>query len=157
MPTPKPNRGRAAAASPGLPPRRQVAALCWRRSAKGLRILLITSRDTGRWIIPKGWPMRNRTEAGAAAREAWEEAGLRGEIAPHGLGVYTYRKRLLHGDWLPCVVRVYALEAREMLQKFPETGQRRARWFSPEKAAKRVWEPELKAIIRDFDPGPGAG
>ena len=105
--------------------------------------------------------MRNRTEAGAAAREAWEVAGLRGEIAPHGLGVYTYRKRLLHGDWLPCVVRVYALEAREMLQKFPETGQRRARWFSREKAARRVDEHELAALIRSFDPdadaAPAAG
>ena len=79
MPKAKPKRSRAAASSPGQPPRLQVAALCWRRSAKGLRILLITSRDTGRWVIPKGWPMRNRTEPEAAAREAYEEAGLRGD------------------------------------------------------------------------------
>lgn len=96
--------------------------------------------------------MRNRTEAGAAAREAWEEAGLRGEVSATSVGVYTYRKRTPHSGFVPCVVRVYPLEAREMMQKFPETGQRRARWFSPEKAARRVTEHELSALIRSFDP-----
>ena len=83
-----------AVAPPGQPPRVQVGALCWRRTGKGVRVMLITSRDTGRWIIPKGWPMRNRTEAEAAAREAWEEAGLRGDILDRSIGVYTYRKVL---------------------------------------------------------------
>jgi 8-oxo-dGTP pyrophosphatase MutT (NUDIX family) len=99
--------------------------------------------------------MRNRTEAGAAAREAWEEAGLRGEVSAASVGVYTYRKRTPQAAAMPCVVRVYPLEAREMLQKFPETGQRRARWFSPEKAAKRVEEHELAALIRAFNPDAG--
>jgi 8-oxo-dGTP pyrophosphatase MutT (NUDIX family) len=152
MPKPKPNRSRAAASSPGQPPRLQVAALCWRRSAKGLRILLITSRDTGRWVIPKGWPMRNRTEAEAAAREAYEEAGLRGIVSSRSLGVYTYLKLLRAGRSIPCVVRVYPLEAREMMRTFPETGQRRAKWFDPEKAARRVAEHELAEMIRNFDP-----
>ncbi|MFT3973690.1 MAG: NUDIX hydrolase [Amaricoccus sp.] len=153
MPKPKPKPKRSTAVTlPGQPPRLQVGALCWRRTRKGLRFLLITSRDTGRWIIPKGWPMRNRTEAGAAAREAWEEAGLRGEISNDSLGVYTYRKRAPNSVIMSCVVRVYPLEAREMLQKFPETGQRRARWFSREKAARRVAEHELAALIRGFAP-----
>ena len=92
-----------------------------------MRILLITSRDTGRWVIPKGWPMRNRTEAEAAAREACEEAGLRGEIAvPRASASTPTASALAPARRLPCVVRVYPLEAREMLQKFPETGQRRA-------------------------------
>lgn len=137
---------------PGQPPRLQIGALCWRRTRKGVRILLITSRDTGRWIIPKGWPMRNRTEAGAAAREAWEEAGLRGEISTESIGVYTYRKRAPRGAVFTCVVRVYPLEAREMLQKFPENGQRRVRWFSREKASRKVIEHELTTLIRTFDP-----
>ncbi len=119
-------------------------------------MLLITSRDTGRWVIPKGWPMRNRTEAEAAAREAWEEAGLRGEVGHRSLGVYTYRKVLGPKLATPCVVRVYPLEAREVLRKFPETGQRRAKWFSPAKAARKVSEHELAALIRDFDPDPPA-
>jgi 8-oxo-dGTP pyrophosphatase MutT (NUDIX family) len=147
-------RSTAAASSPGPPPRLQVAALCWRRSGKGLRILLITSRDTGRWVIPKGWPMRHRSEPEAAAREAYEEAGLRGMVSPRPLGVYTYLKSLGAGRRATCVVRVYPLEAREMLQVFPETGQRRTKWFEPEKAARRVAEHELATMIRDFDPGP---
>ena len=134
------------------PPGLQVGALCWRRSRKGLRILLITSRDSGRWVIPKGWPMRNRTEAGAAAREAYEEAGLRGEIAERSIGLYTYRKRFGGKGSILLAVKVFPLEVQEMLTKYPETGQRRARWFSPEKAAKRLAEPELKAIVRAFDP-----
>ena len=87
----------AAVTAPGEPPHLQVAALCWRRSGKGLKILLITSRDTGRWVIPKGWPMRNRSNAQAAAREAYEEAGLRGDVSERSVGIYTYLKALATG------------------------------------------------------------
>ncbi len=152
MPTPKRNSSRAAFAAAGQPPHLQVGALCWRRTGKGLRVLLITSRDTGRWVIPKGWPMRNRTDAEAAAREAYEEAGLRGEVSPRRIGIYTYQKVLDPKRAIPCVVRVFPLEAHEMLQKYPETGQRRVKWFAPDKAARKVAEPELAALIRGFDP-----
>ena len=109
-----------------------------------MRVLLITSRDTGRWVIPKGWPMRNRTEAEAAAREAYEEAGLRGDVSDRAASASTPTSRpSAPAASVPCVVRVYPLEVREMLQVFPETGQRRAKWFSPEKAARRVAEPDL--------------
>jgi 8-oxo-dGTP pyrophosphatase MutT (NUDIX family) len=134
----------------------QVAALCWRMSKRGLRILLITSRDTGRWVIPKGWQMHNRSDSAAAAREAYEEAGLRGIVSDRSLGLYTYLKAFPRGRRVPCAVRVFALEVTERLKVYPETGQRRIRWFSPEKAARRVAEPELKALIRDFDPHRGA-
>lgn len=134
------------------PPTSQVAALCWRRSRKGLRVLLVTSRDSGRWVIPKGWPMRRRTGAEAAAREAWEEAGVRGEVRPVTIGIYTYRKILDNGKAIPCAVLVYPLEVQMMLREYPETGQRNARWFSPAKAAKRVREQQLAALIREFDP-----
>jgi 8-oxo-dGTP pyrophosphatase MutT (NUDIX family) len=133
-------------------PRLQVAALCWRRSRKGLRILLVTSRDTGRWVIPKGWPMSNRDDSAAAAREAWEEAGLRGLVSERSIGLYTYDKALHDGRRVPVVVRVFPLEAREMTRRYPETGQRRVKWFDPEAAARKVAEPELKALIREFDP-----
>jgi 8-oxo-dGTP pyrophosphatase MutT (NUDIX family) len=156
MPKPSsPKRRPTAVPAPGQPPRLQVAALCWRRTEKGLKVLLITSRDTGRWVVPKGWPMKNRTEPEAAAREAWEEAGLRGEVAEKSIGIYTYRKVLGPGRIVPCVVRVYALEAREVLRKFPETGQRRSRWFAPEKAARKVAEHDLAVMIREFDPEGG--
>jgi 8-oxo-dGTP pyrophosphatase MutT (NUDIX family) len=151
----KAKRG-AAMSGRGQPPRLQVGALCWRRTRKGVRVLLITSRDTGRWVIPKGWPMRNRTEPEAAAREAYEEAGLRGEVLEHSIGVYTYRKVVAAGRAIPCAVRVYPLEVREMLKRYPETGQRRVKWFAPDKAARRVMEAELKVLIRDFDPDEAA-
>jgi 8-oxo-dGTP pyrophosphatase MutT (NUDIX family) len=135
------------------PPSLQVGALCWRRTAKGaLRVLLITSRDTGRWVIPKGWPMRRRTEAEAAAREAWEEAGVRGEIALRPIGLYGYQKVLAKGRPAACVVRVYPLAAQGRRRDYPEAGQRRLKWFSPAKAARKVREPELARLIRNFDP-----
>ena len=152
MPKPQAKQSTAARMAPGQRPQLQVAALCWRRSAKGLRVLLITSRDTGRWVIPKGWPMRNRSDAEAAAREAYEEAGLRGEISPRSIGIYTYQKVLGPKQSIPVVVRVFPLEAREMLRTYPETGQRRVKWFSPDKAAKLVAEPALAALIRNFSP-----
>jgi 8-oxo-dGTP pyrophosphatase MutT (NUDIX family) len=148
-----PRHPRGLHTGPGLqPPHLQVAALCWRRSKKGLRILLITSRDSGRWVIPKGWPMRNRTHWDAAAREAYEEAGLRGEVSNRSIGLYTYLKGLGPGRSAFCAVKVFPLEVREMLKTYPETGQRRVRWFSPAKAAKRVAEPDLRLLIRSFDP-----
>lgn len=148
---------RSAGATPGPsmpPPSLQVGALCWRRTRKGtLRILLITSRDTGRWIIPKGWPMRNRTEAEAAEREAWEEAGVNGTISPRPIGLYGYPKFMPKGKVVPCVVRVFPLEVEGSASEFPEAGQRRRKWFAPADAARKVQEPELARIIREFEPG----
>ena len=66
--------------------RTQFGALCFRRSKTqkaGVELLLVSSRDTGRWIIPKGWPMDRETPAAAAAMEAWEEAGVRGRVYKH--------------------------------------------------------------------------
>jgi 8-oxo-dGTP pyrophosphatase MutT (NUDIX family) len=137
----------------GPRPSLQVGALCWRLTRKGaLRVLLITSRDTGRWVIPKGWPMRNRTEAEAAAREAWEEAGVKGEVSSKPLGLYGYPKITPKGGALPCVVRVFPLAVEARSSRFPEVDQRRRKWFSPAKAARKVQEPELARIIRGFRP-----
>ena len=150
----KSKRGTVAIGAPAMAPRLQVAALCWRKSRKGLRILLITSRDTGRWVIPKGWPMRHRSDAEAAAREAFEEAGLRGIVAERSIGLYTYQKTLAPKRQVLVAVRVFPLEVREMVRQYPETGQRRVKWFGPQAAASRVTEPELKALIRGFDAVP---
>ncbi len=147
----------AAVAAPGHPPSLQVGALCWRRAPGGVpRFLLITSRDTGRWVIPKGWPMRRRSEAGAAAREAYEEAGVRGDIAERSLGLFSYDKGIGNGRVLNCVVKVFSLEVRELVRTYPETGQRRVKWFARSKAAKKVREPELASMIRAFEPDQAA-
>jgi 8-oxo-dGTP pyrophosphatase MutT (NUDIX family) len=116
-------------------------------------VLLITSRASRRWVIPKGWPMRKRTDAEAAEREAYEEAGVKGEIAKDSFGLFTYSKQLAPGKSIPCVVRVFALEVHSLLRKYPENGQRKSKWLSRKNAASKVREPELKLLIRNFDPG----
>jgi 8-oxo-dGTP pyrophosphatase MutT (NUDIX family) len=131
----------------------QYAALPWRRLADGkVKVLLITSRGTRRWVIPKGWPMPDRTPAQAAAQEAYEEAGLVGVTADKPIGVYVYDKRLRDGAQQPVEVSVFPLEVFVEQLGFPEHGQREKLWISPAEAAERVDEPGLKALIRRFRP-----
>lgn len=133
--------------------RTQVAALCWRREKGKVRVLLITSRETGRWVLPKGWPRRDAKTHAEAAREAWEEAGVRGEVAGECLGFYAYQKVLGPEKDVPCVVAVYPLEVSELKEAYPEAGERRRKWFAPARAAEKVDEPELGALIAAFAPG----
>ena len=130
-------------------PKQQYAVLPWRR-AGDLEILLITSRETGRWVVPKGWPMRGHSEAESAAQEAYEEAGIRGRIAEQPMGYYDYNKRLRGGGKKPFRVDVFSLEVTEILDLWPEAHQRRRQWVSPEQAATLVHEPQLAALIRAF-------
>nr|WP_093117014.1 NUDIX hydrolase [Salinihabitans flavidus] len=132
--------------------RAQFGALVWRVRKGKTQILLITSRGRGRWIIPKGWPVDGATPARAAAAEAWEEAGVRGRVHGHPLGLYFYAKRRPGLDDLPCLVMVYPVEAHRLETEFPEAGQRRRKWFSPKKAAARLDPPDLAAMARNFDP-----
>ncbi len=141
-------------------PRSQYGALCWRMHRGHVEVLLITSRDTGRWVIPKGWPISGLAPAASAAREAWEEAGVRGEAATEALGLYTYDKIMKTTDALPCAVAVFPLRVGELAAKFPERKERRRKWFAAAKAAKKVAEPELRDLFRTLadDPAllPGA-
>jgi 8-oxo-dGTP pyrophosphatase MutT (NUDIX family) len=131
-------------------PREQVAALPWKRVGGKLRILLVTSRGTGRWILPKGWMEGGEDPAAAAAREALEEAGVVGTIRAAGLGFYTYDKRLDGGPSVKCRVRVYPLKVERQLKQFKEAGERLAQWFAPQDAADAVKEAELAAMIAAF-------
>ena len=132
--------------------RMQSAALCWREGEAGIEVLLITSRDTGRWVIPKGWPMPGRAPEAAAAREAWEEAGVEGRVNPVSLGRYGYLKDIATDVAVPCAVSVYGLRVENLATKFPEKSQRRRQWFPVADAAALVHEPELAALIRGFTP-----
>ncbi|MFK7876217.1 MAG: NUDIX hydrolase [Paracoccaceae bacterium] len=132
--------------------RSQFAALCYKVQNDKVRVLLVTSRRTGRWIIPKGWPMDGKTPAETAAQEAWEEAGVQGKVRDMCLGLFSYRKVLEDADDLPCVAMVYPVKVKSLATIFPETGQRKRKWVSRKKAAQMVSEPELARILRDFDP-----
>jgi len=128
--------------------KKQYGALPWRYSGGGLEVMLITSRDTGRWVIPKGWPIRGLTPSQAAAREAYEEAGLGGMMSSKPIGEFEYGKRVDDGKVQPTRVTVFALERMVQHREWPEQGQRRMQWFSITDAAKAVEEPELKMIIK---------
>ncbi|NLS00256.1 NUDIX hydrolase [Rhizobium sp. P38BS-XIX] len=134
------------------PPRQQYAALCYRVKKKtgDVEMLLLTSRDTGRWVIPKGWPMPGKLSHEVAAREAYEEAGVRGTVETMALGTFGYDKVLKDGIAVPCRVQVYALEVSELVKHFKEKGERSMEWVSCEEAAKRVREPELRDLILAF-------
>lgn len=133
--------------------RTQFGVLPFRiRKKGGVEVMLITSLDTGRWIIPKGWPMDGMRPGEAAAQEAWEEAGLRGRVYDEVLGLYAYSKWLDEELSMPCIVVVFALEVGHEETAFPEAGARKRKWLSPKKAAQRVDEPDLKQIIAQFDP-----
>ncbi|MBM3615096.1 MAG: NUDIX hydrolase [Alphaproteobacteria bacterium] len=134
-------------AASAAPARTQYGALCWRMHRGKVEVLLITSRDTGRWVIPKGWPIAGLSPFETAAREAWEEAGVEGDVADQDLGVFDYEKSLGHKGSVTCSVQVFGLRVAELKGKFPERKERRRKWFDFEKAARKVPEPELRALL----------
>jgi 8-oxo-dGTP pyrophosphatase MutT (NUDIX family) len=130
----------------------QYGALCWRQGADGVEVLLITSRDTGRWVIPKGWPMPGLAPEAAAAQEAWEEAGAEGVMNPLCVGRFGYQKGLSVTASVPCAVVVYPMRVDGLAKSFPEMKERRRQWFPLAEAATLVAEPELSSIIAQFTP-----
>ena len=130
---------------------RQVAALPIRREADGsVRVLLVTSRKTKRWVIPKGWPWPDCEDCEAAAQEAREEAGVLGRIQPQPLGSFVYEKRRSSG---PELVRadVYVIVVASLLDSWPEQAERERAWFSLQHAADAVSDYELRELLRGFD------
>ena len=125
----------------------QVAALCWRMHKGRVEVLLITSRETGRWVIPKGWPITGLTPAGSAAREAWEEAGVEGQTHDQPLGQYLYDKIARPATALPCFVTVFPLRVKILHNRFPERKQRRRKWFAASAASQLVAESDLRLLL----------
>ncbi|WP_152094093.1 NUDIX hydrolase [Rhizobium dioscoreae] len=129
----------------------QYGALCFRhRDDNSREVLLITTRETKRWMIPKGWPIKGLDGGQVARREAWEEAGVKGKVKKGIFGYFTYLKMLADRQTIPSVVEVHLLEVRKQCGKFPESGQRTIEWMVPEEAARRVREPELKGLLMRF-------
>lgn len=130
--------------------RRQVAALPWRRGADGIEILLVTSRETRRWVTPKGGRMVGRTDAESAAQEALEEAGVEGVITQTPVGTFRYLKMLKRRAPRWCVVAVHALEVLVEHPTWQEQAERDRLWVSQDEAVRRVDEPDLKTLIATF-------
>jgi 8-oxo-dGTP pyrophosphatase MutT (NUDIX family) len=126
----------------------QYGALPYRLSARSRpQFMLITSRETRRWVIPKGWPKKGRSPRHSAAREAFEEAGVVGAVAKRAAGSFSYEKRMENGGVVVCEVRVFPLQVRRQNKQWPEKHQRVVKWLSASQAAEKVKEPMLGEII----------
>jgi 8-oxo-dGTP pyrophosphatase MutT (NUDIX family) len=132
--------------------RLQYGALPYRFTKSGTReILLVTTRQTKRWIIPKGWPIKGLKPAMSAAREAYEEAGIRGSVKTKAIGIFAYEKRLDEdGITIPCDVRVFPLLVKRQSKAWPESEQRVAQWLEPTVALSLVEEEGLRSLISQF-------
>jgi 8-oxo-dGTP pyrophosphatase MutT (NUDIX family) len=137
----------------GKPMHEQYAALCYRfRASDGaVEVLLVTSRETRRWIIPKGWPMKGKKPHQVAAIEAAEEAGVQGRVKKRPFGYYTYLKVMKDGHSVPCVVSVFLLAVHHLDLKFREKKQRTRSWMSCNEAAREVQEPELRGLFFNLE------
>lgn len=134
------------------PERRQYAALPYRIAPDGrLEVLLATSRETKRWVIPKGWPMKGLKPHKAAAQEAFEETGAVGRPAKDAIGAYVYWKRL-KDTFVLCRVKVFPLRVERLEETWSEQDERERRWFPQGEAAARVEEPGLRALVAGFVP-----
>jgi 8-oxo-dGTP pyrophosphatase MutT (NUDIX family) len=131
-------------------PIQQYGALCFRYTVLGPEVLLITTRETKRWMIPKGWPISGLKPRKVAEREAWEEAGVIGRANKKPFGDFVYDKVLDDGSEVRPVVAVFLIEVRRQRKRFPEMAERLAAWLSPVDAAHRVDEPELERLILKF-------
>lgn len=132
--------------------RAQFAVIAYRIVDGKTKVCLITSRRTGRWIVPKGWPMARTSAAKAVSIEAFEEAGLKGNVHPDSLGLFAYEKRIVKKVSYPIIAFVYAMEVTKVMNTWPEAHQRKRKWFSPKKAAKKLSDEGLAQIVAAFDP-----
>ncbi|MEQ1956868.1 NUDIX hydrolase [Mesorhizobium sp. CN2-181] len=130
---------------------KQIGALPFRRDAKGaIQFLLVTSRGTRRFVIPKGWRMRKLSDREAAAKEAMQEAGVLGTTASKPIGRYFYWKRLKK-FFVPITVAVYPLEVNEEMSTWREQQERLREWVTAGEAMTLVDEPELIHILDEAD------
>lgn len=136
------------------PRQRQVAALPWRREPDGsLRLLLITSRTNRKWMLPKGWPMTGKSDAESALQEAREEAGIEGVAAESPIGSYYYIRQAADGETKPAQAIIFSVRVSAERKTWNEKGERRRKWFTPEEAAERVYERDLRRFLSNVAAG----
>ena len=127
---------------------RQVAAIPFRLNAHGdIEVMLVTSRTTRRFIVPKGWPMKGKSGRKAATIEAQEEAGVLGKTLKQPAGTYSYWKRLAN-RFVRVDVIVYLLEVSEELADWQESKRRQRAWLAPADAAMLIDEPDLSTLVK---------
>jgi hypothetical protein len=130
-------------------PIRQVGVLGYRHGPnREIQFMLITSRETRRFTIPKGWQIKGKNEPQSAGKEAKQEAGIVGRLGSTPIGEYQYWKRL-RSAFVPITVRVFAMEVEEELSRWREHRQRTRAWLTPEQAETLVDEPALGALLLD--------
>lgn len=140
----------AAASTATMPALTQVGALPIRFDESGPLVLLLTSRESKRWVIPKGWPMKGKKNWAAAAQEAKEEAGILGRTAKKPIGHFHYfKRRAAHFDLIR--VEVYLLQYEKKLDVYREKGQRDMRWVAFDEAAEMVEETGLAELLLELD------
>jgi len=136
--------------------KQQYGALAWRTDrADRTKIMLITSRRQRRWTIPKGSPDKDEPGFMTASREAFEGAGIIGDIATHPLTDYSYLKRLDDGSLEPCRVTVFSMKVYGTISHWREQGEREREWFSIEEASSKLDDTELAEFVRAHGPFPG--
>jgi 8-oxo-dGTP pyrophosphatase MutT (NUDIX family) len=134
----------------------QFGVIPVRRGADGrIEILLITSRETRRWVVPRGNWIPGLSPAESAAQEAFEEAGISGPVDGEPAGRYSYDKRRRNGALVRADVRLFTMRVEQEHEDWPERAERERRWFSPDEAAAAVAEPELAQILRRLGSVPG--
>lgn len=124
---------------------RQSAAIPMRKVNGAEEVLLVTSIKTGKWILPKGIVEPGYTPFDSAAKEAWEEAGVKGTVAEKPSGSYTARK--WGGN---CTVEAYVLSVNEEAADWLEAGKRQRRWFPLKEAAKKVSPPAAAHLLKEL-------
>jgi 8-oxo-dGTP pyrophosphatase MutT (NUDIX family) len=127
---------------------RQVAALPWRLAADGgLEFLLVTSRTSKHWLLPKGWPIPGKSGLESALQEAYEEAGIQAKGPDSPIGRYAFIKVLHDATELPCTMAVYAAGSVEELGEWPEKDQRDRMWFSQSDAVSIAFDFNLSLFL----------
>lgn len=130
--------------------KRQIGALPWRKGEAGLEVLMVTTRTTQRWVIPKGWPMKGLSDADAAATEAFEEAGVEGRIAQEPFGSFSYSKISDSGKPRVATVSVFPLEVTREFLNWPEEAERTRKWYPAAHAAEIAGDAELVDLLGRF-------
>lgn len=131
---------------------KQIATLPYRLQSD-LEICLVTSRETGRWVLPKGWAKPGVSDQEMALIEAREEAGLNGQLYEPVIGSYKYTKKLHTFALVTCEVSVFALHVNDIQDDWPEKQERQRRWFTRDQASQSIDEQSLRELIENFEPG----